>query len=334
MGLAREGAGGFFILLGLLSAGLIAGALTGGNDDDPAPDRDRIVEGSDAEDTLSGSGTNDLIFGQPGDDWISGGNGDDIVSGGAGTDTLRGDSGNDIIAGGAGADAASGGRGDDLMLGGEGDDTLNGNDDNDSLYGISGADRLFGNDGDDLLSGIDVPGGWSISAEIEDLIAEKLAADHGDAATGAIGQRVLDQLSSHSGNASVQLADSLEGGQGNDTLLGDSGDTLTGGLGLDRFVVDSARADLAPGASGYDPVVISDYDTGTATEEGEQIILRVVGDPAAPPELSLRQVGTGVELRLDDETVAVLANRGLASVDAGRITVEVRPALDGAAGLA
>lgn len=328
---------GFFLLLGLVSVGLVVGSLSGGNDDaddSPAPDPDRIIEGTDQADTLSGTGLNDLLFGQPGDDVISGGNGSDIVMGSGGLDSLRGDAGDDFVAGGNGADLVNAGRGDDFVLGGEGDDTLNGNDGNDSIYGISGADSLYGNEGDDILSGIDVPNAWTISAEIEDAISEKLAADHGDDAGPAIVQRVLDQMSSSGPLPTTGSGDSLEGGQGNDTLIGDSGDTLTGGTGADRFVVDAARPDLAFGAADYEPVFITDYDAGTDTIPGEAIMIRVVGDPDAPPALTLRQVATSVEIRLDDAVVAVLTNRVVEAIDESLITVEARPSLESAAGMA
>ncbi len=52
-----------------------------------------------------------------GDDVISGGDDNDAIYGQRGNDTLRGDAGNDFVAGGAGADNLAGGDGNDVLIG-------------------------------------------------------------------------------------------------------------------------------------------------------------------------------------------------------------------------
>jgi len=52
-----------------------------------------------------------------GNDYISGGTGDDAIYGQRGNDTLRGDAGNDFVAGGTGNDSIDGGDGNDTLVG-------------------------------------------------------------------------------------------------------------------------------------------------------------------------------------------------------------------------
>ena len=88
----------------------------------------RVVEGTEANDSLVGSSGNDLILGQSGNDNLFGFGGDDRLEGGEGNDYLAGGngrgngSGNDILLGGAGKDTLYGEDGNDLLMGGEGDD--------------------------------------------------------------------------------------------------------------------------------------------------------------------------------------------------------------------
>lgn len=313
---------GFFILIGLLTVGLIAGSLSGSDssDDgtDPDPQRDpRIVNGSSEDDDIQGAATDDLIFGQAGNDTISGGDGDDALAGSGGNDTLRGDRGDDVIAGGGGNDSATGGTGNDVLLGGVGDDSLFGEDGDDDLYGVSGNNLLHGNAGNDYISGLDVPNTWAVSEEFMAEIETGLTELYGNAATPEILARVETQLNSHGPLPQGGTSDTLIGGLGNDTLVADSGDSMTGGDGTDLFAVDFLRPDQAFTATGFDPVTISDYGFGATTAAPESLLISYVpgaaGTPA--PAVNLAQAGTSVEVRVDDTVVAILQNRVLANVD-------------------
>ena len=142
----------------------------------------------------------------------------DIISGLAGSDTLEGKEGNDFLNGGSGNDNLKGNSGNDFLFGSFGDDNLEGNSGNDFLFGSVGNDSLFGGEEDDFLRG-----------------------GNGN-----------DSLEGNSGN------DFLVGGNGNDTINGvgdlfvNSGnigagtiDTLAGGAGSDRFILNTAIVGIA-----------------------------------------------------------------------------------------
>jgi Ca2+-binding RTX toxin-like protein len=125
------------------------------------------------------------------------------------------------------ANAIAGNEGANLLIGWGGDDSMTGGTGNDILFGVDGADTMLGEDGVDYLaagSGDDLVFGGNGSDEIW--------GEEGD-----------DQLS---GGDSFEF-DILVGGDGNDTLFGDSTqgdyDYLYGNLGDDTFYVDTP-ADL------------------------------------------------------------------------------------------
>ena len=149
-------------------------------------DKDNVLTGGAAADTVSGSTGNDKIAGNAGNDSLSGSDGNDTLSGGAGKDKLLGGSGNDSLNGGNDADTLSGEAGKDTLLGGKGNDYLTGGDEADSLDGGAGNDKLLGDAGNDILKGN----------------------------TGN------DKLLGGAGN------DSLYGGAGNDTFSGGDGNDL------------------------------------------------------------------------------------------------------------
>ncbi len=124
----------------------------------------RVIEGSEAKDTISGTFLNDTLRGNGGDDYISGGIGDDILEGGAGNDWLGGEEGNDQLDGGTGDDILSerDNAGNNDLKGGVGNDTLDtsgigrnrldGGEGNDKLSAGNGNDTLIGGSGNDTFS--------------------------------------------------------------------------------------------------------------------------------------------------------------------------------------
>lgn len=318
---------GFFLLLGLLSVGLLVGGLGGSDDEtagpDPEPTDGRVTEGTDGNDTLEGGSISDLILGQAGDDVISGAEGDDLLLGGGAQDVVRGDAGDDVLAGGGGNDALYGGRGDDIALGGAGNDTLYGNDGDDTLAGVSGSNVLYGNAGNDSLNGLDAPDGWALFDEenlggLEAEFATLMEETFGVAPGAALLDRVVTQLNSSGAEAGAPNADSLEGGAGNDTLIGDKGDTLTGGAGRDVFIADYLTADQ----SGL--VTITDYQPGDDPATAERVIITYSSSiTPAPGPVSFVQTGTDVEVRLADGTVALLLTKvQAAKLSAAAFTLE------------
>lgn len=194
---------------------------------------------------------------------IRGNNGSNVLSGGTGEDTLYGGAGNDVL---WGESQFMGGiyfGGADLLYGGDGDDTFYssqycssfGGNGNDVLYGAT-YDNLKGGKGNDTYiiyfntyieeaanAGIDTvisETNYTLSSNFENLILRDYSSPRNgignsldNTITGGDGDNLLD------GKAGNDL---LEGLSGNDTLVGGLGsvgerDTLTGGVGQDRFVL-------------------------------------------------------------------------------------------------
>ncbi|MET0603121.1 MAG: hypothetical protein ABW167_14135, partial [Baekduia sp.] len=235
--------------------------LHGGDGNDlleGGPYDDRLAGGA-GDDQLNGSSGNDAINGDDGLDTAAGGTGNDRVHGGPGDDHLDGGAGDDRIYGEAGNDAIDGGSfgNDPRLYGGDGDDTIHGgrgsdriikgNAGNDKLYGESGTEHIFGGDGDDLIDGgtaRDLLEGNNGS----DTIAGATGADYIDGGAGAdlldggddadeiygqtgadtlVGGPGPDILDAGDGDDTIRAADdssdSVDCGEGNDKLYGESG---------------------------------------------------------------------------------------------------------------
>jgi YD repeat-containing protein len=221
------------------------------------------ITGTSQADKIQGLGGNDALLGLAGDDSIEGGDGDDVIEGGLGADTLVGGAGNDWIYGSStgvisyptntdwvstpvtatllaqgfdwrmttdgrtdedgflngflslsierdeqandAGNVIDAGAGDDLVAAGTGNDRVSGGDGNDDIYGMAGDDVLLGEAGDDRISG-DGP------------------------ATNPDGNFV------HWTPADQQGADFIDGGEGNDILIGQgSDDVVYGGAGNDTM---------------------------------------------------------------------------------------------------
>lgn len=155
---------------------------------------------------------------------VTGGTGADYLLGSATSDIITGGAGNDILSGGAGSDSLDGGLGNDVMKGGLGND----------IYVVnSSTDIVIENAGD----GIDMVYAlfnYALAKNVENL---KLDTSENTKVTSGTGN-ALDNVIL--GN---QLANSLSGLDGNDTLDGGTpaarGDTLTGGNGNDVYIINS-----------------------------------------------------------------------------------------------
>lgn len=180
-------------------------------------------------------GLNESDSGGSGGDTIEGSDGSgeisfvaaDLIYGGGGNDVLRGHGERDALFGEAGNDTLEGGEDNDRLFGGHNNDRLYGGDGHDKLQGQHGRDTLEGGDGHDVL----------------------FQSERGDFFTFQDPDN-FNQTASHGGT--------LDGGKGNDLLVGDQGgDNLEGGVGHDT-IYGYGGADEADGGAGNDMIYTGD----------------------------------------------------------------------------
>jgi Ca2+-binding RTX toxin-like protein len=208
------------------------------------------------------------VFGQGGNDSITineangalpaallfGGAGNDTLTGGSGADQLFGQDGNDVVLGRGGAD---------FLFGGAGNDTLTGGDADDQVFGQAGNDLMIWNPGDDtdLFEGGDgtdtaqVNGGngaevFAVTANGDRVRFDRLepapfSIDIGTTENLVVNMNGGDDSFSATGNLAPLIHLTVDGGAGNDTMLGSNGaDTLLGGDGND-FIDGQQGNDVA-----------------------------------------------------------------------------------------
>jgi Ca2+-binding RTX toxin-like protein len=231
------------------------------------------------------------IFGQNGNDTLSlnEANGNlprANIFGGVGNDTLIGGSGGDQLLGQAGNDTLLGKNGIDLLFGGAGNDTLTGGDADDQVFGEAGNDRMIWNPGDDtdLNEGgagtdtVEVNGGngaeiFTVTANgtrvrFDRLNPAPFSIDIGTSENLVLNANGGDDSFSATGNLAALIQIAVDGGTGNDTLLGSNGaDTLQGGEG-DDFIDGNQGNDTASLGSGNDTFQWDPGD-GNDTVEGQ-----------------------------------------------------------------
>jgi Ca2+-binding RTX toxin-like protein len=231
------------------------------------------VFGQAGHDTLRINETNGLmpratLFGGPGNDILTGGSRNDTLNGGDGHDQLFGRGGSDSLIGGAHNDVLTGGAG------------------NDQVFGNTGSDRLIWNPGDatDLNEGgdgidtIEVNGGNGAEVFTTTANGTRVRLDRLDPAPfsldiGTSENLVVNANGGHdsfsaTGNLAPLIKITVDGGTGNDTLLGSNGiDILLGGDG-DDFVDGQQGNDVAFLGAGND-VFQWDPGDGSDTIEGQ-----------------------------------------------------------------
>jgi len=226
------------------------------------------------------------IFGQAGNDTLTlneasgalpranlfGGIGNDVLTGGSGADMLFGQSGNDTLLGKGGVDA---------LFGGSENDTLTGGDADDQAFGESGNDRMIWNPGDDtdLNEGgagtdtVEVNGGGGAEVFTTTANGTRVRFDRLDPAPFSIDIGTSEDLVvkanggddrfSATGNLAALIKITVDGGAGNDTLLGSNGiDLLLGGDGND-FVDGQQGNDVALLGAGND---VFQWDPGDGSD--------------------------------------------------------------------
>ena len=151
-----------------------------------------------------------------------------------------------------GNDTIVGSGGNDLLFGGAGNDTLTGGDGDDQMFGEAGNDRMIWNPGDDTdlneggdgIDTVEVNGGNGAEIFTATANGTRVRFDRLDPAPfrldiGTTENLVLnanggDDTFSATGNLAALIRLTVDGGAGNDTILGSNGaDLLLGGDGND-----------------------------------------------------------------------------------------------------
>jgi serralysin len=278
-----------------------------------------VIYGTTAPDTRNGTSGDDTIYG-----WANGGNanslsGNDILNGAAGNDNLFGGTGNDSLIGGLGNDTLDGGSGTDSLNGGVGDDNYIIDSPLDTITEAtnSGIDTVRSSVTYTLgtnLENLRLTGTIAINGTGNSLNNFLFGNSANNTLNGRAGDDTLDGnlgndiLNGEDGNDRLQGGpgnDILNGGSGNDILIGvfpDSllppgqgeTDTLTGGVGLDRFVLGDGKNvyydDKNTANSGLgDLATITDFNRSE-----DRIELK-----GSPKDYRLQTVGANTQIFLD-----------------------------------
>ncbi len=204
---------------------------------------------------------------------VNGLGGDDLMAGAPGLAgrillTLNGNTGSDTITGGDGADRVNGGEAADVVDGGAGDDRVNGDRGGDTMRGGAGDDVLEWNDGDgsDTASGGD-------GADLTRVNGSVTAGDAFQVAPNGSGIRFQrTNLVPFTIDLDTERIE-MNGLVGNDTIAAKRGLSgrlrvlADGGSGNDRFEVRNRAADTVQGGSGFDRAVVDRADTTVDVEK-------------------------------------------------------------------
>lgn len=231
------------------------------------------VYGQGGNDTITLDQTNGAlpkanVFGGSGHDTITGGSGADQLFGQGGNDTLFGKGGADFLFGGAGNDTLTGGDGDDHVFGQGGNDRMiwNAGDDTDLFEGGAGIDTAEVNGG----NGAEVFTATANGARVrfDRLDPAPFSLDIGTSENLVVNMNGGDDTFSATGNLAALIRVTVDGGAGNDTILGSNGaDLLLGGDGND-FIDGQQGSDVAFLGAG-DDVFQWDPGDGSDTVEGQ-----------------------------------------------------------------
>lgn len=284
------------------------------------------IDAGDGNDTLLGGAGHDSLLGGEGNDRVFGGNGDDSIVGGTGADILSGNSGTDTIDGGDGTDTLVGGQGGDSITGGGGGDRIRGDgqwiDPSDYASTNTGAatDLTVINSADStiFLWRIDQNGAMQPGVMIEPGETVVLSTFEDENWILRDGSGAYLELIEGAPNQTVDygaegLDDSLDGGDGNDTIFGqygddtieggadadqiyggagddsldggDGADTLSGGDGSDTLAGGDG-ADVLDGGAGDDDIAVGGSDTATGGS-GDDVFTLDATDPAADIAVTL-----------------------------------------------
>ena len=291
-----------------------------------------------------------------------------MLYGGAGTDTINGGAGGDFLFGGGTNDTLLSKGGFDFLFGGSGNDTLTGGDADDQVFGEAGDDRMIWNPGDDtdLNEGgsgtdtVEVNGGGGAEVFTTTANGTRVRFDRLDPAPFAIDIGTSENLVlnanggndsfSATGNLAALIRITVDGGAGDDTLLGSNGidlllggdnndfidgqqgnDTVFLGAGNDTFQWDPGDgSDVVEGQAGTDTLLFNGSNGDeifTASANGGRVLFT-------------RNLGT-IVMDLDDiETLDLNALGGidtltvnpLTGTDLTTVNVDLASTIGGTAG--
>ncbi len=198
-----------------------------------------------ALDETNGALPRAMLFGGAGDDTLTGGSGGDQLFGQSDNDTLNGRGGFDSLFGGAGNDVLTGGDGDDQMFGQGGNDRMiwNPGDDSDLMEGGSGDDTAEVNGG----NGAEIFTATANGARVrfDRLDPAPFFLDIGTTENLVVNMNGGNDSFSATGPLAALIKLTVDGGAGNDTILGSNGsDVLLGGEG-DDFIDGQQGDDIA-----------------------------------------------------------------------------------------
>jgi Ca2+-binding RTX toxin-like protein len=290
------------------------------------------------------------LFGGFGNDQLTGGSGNDMLFGQAGNDILLGRGGSDLLFGGAGDDVLTGGDGDDQMFGEAGNDRMiwNPGDDSDLMEGGAGTDTAEVNGGNGAEVFTATANGTRV--RFDRLDPAPFAIDIGTSERLVVNMNGGDDRFSATGNLAALIGITVDGGAGNDTILGSNGaDLLMGGTGND-FIDGQQGNDTALLGAG-DDVFQWDPGDGSDTVEGQDGSDTMLFNGSAANEifalsanggraLFTRNVGNIVMDLNDVETVTLNALGGadsftvsdLSGTDVTHVNASLAGTIGGAAG--
>ncbi len=248
-----------------------------------------------------------VLQGTPGDDVLTGYSADDTITGLAGADTIYGNAGADTIDPGAGDDYAEGGTGNDTYLFGRGygHDTIV---DYDATQGnidivLLGADVLpsdvvFEASGTSLFLSIS---GTDDRLQLSEWLCgdaygiEQIKFDDGTVWDRGVIQQMMTLPPGIDGYlVGTPDADLLEGGDGNEVIIGkEQDDTLTGGAGRDEIYANDGNDTVFAGADD-DKLFAGSGDDYLAGEAGDDRLKSGSGT-------NILEGGTGADTIIADE---------------------------------
>lgn len=290
------------------------------------------------------------LFGGTGNDVLTGGSGADQLFGQADNDTLLGKGGNDLLFGGAGNDVLTGGDADDQMFGEAGNDRMiwNPGDDSDLMEGGSGIDTAEVNGGNGAEAFTATANGARV--RFDRVNPAPFAIDIGTSEKLVVNMNGGDDTFSATGDLAALISVQVDGGAGNDTILGSNGaDLLLGGDGND--FIDGQQGNDTSFLGAGDDVFQWDPGDGSDVVEGQDGADSMLFNGSAGAEifaasanggraLFTRNLGTIVMDLNDVETIDLNALGGvdmltvndLSGTDVAEVNVNLAGTIGGTAG--
>jgi Ca2+-binding RTX toxin-like protein len=255
------------------------------------------------------------LFGGPGNDVLTGASGNDQLFGQSGNDTLLGKGGFDFLFGGAENDTLTGGDADDQVFGQGGDDRMiwNPGDDTDLNEGGDGVDSVEVNGGNGTEQFTATANGTRV--RFDRVAPAPFSIDIGTSESLALNANAGDDTFSATGNLAALIKLTVDGGAGNDTLLGSNGnDFLLGGDGND-FVDGNMGSDTALLGAGNDTFQWDPGDASDVVEGQDGSDVLVFNGNNANEKMEAAANGTRVRFTRDLGNVVMDLN-SVESIDA------------------